>query len=182
MQLHHRHGWHDILTLDHPPQLKGTPTRFPAFCKLAQVFADAQGFFLEVRVIDGETFDVAANLRRGSPNIWPVAHRDSSRRALALSLDSKWLRSRFPLLSRGLHVVCKATDYDRSECERTLMWNDSEQGIDWQLDSEPVVPAKDASDSWPQAAEVFDWGSLKWQDSTTPRSHQNTKAHPWVRH
>ena len=36
--------------------------------------------------------------------------------------------------------------------------NDSEQGIDWQLNSEPVVLAKDASDSWLQAAEVFDWG------------------------
>ena len=42
-----------------------------------------------------------------------------------------------------------------------VMWNDPEPGIDWQLDSEPVVSAKDASRSSLQAAEVFDGGSLK---------------------
>lgn len=133
-------------------------------------------------MVRGEIFYVAADLRRGSPNILAGGTQRFFPEITGTSFGFQVVPLTVSAYFPADYTVCKAKDYYRSECERTLMWNDSEQRIDWQLDSEPVVPAKDASDSWLQAAEVFDWGSLKCQDLTTPRSHQNTKAHPWVRY
>ena len=40
------------------------------------------------------------------------------------------------------HVLYKATDFYRPECERTLAWNDPDLTIDWQLEDDPICPLK----------------------------------------
>ena len=74
-----------------------------------------------MRVIDGEIFDVAADLRG--------VHQTFGRWHTEILLGEHWhllwiphgSAHGFRVLSRGLHVVYKATDYYRSECERALM-------------------------------------------------------------
>ena len=96
-----------------------------------------------VRVVEGEILDVAVDLRRSSPSFgrWE---------AVRLSGENKrmiWLPPGFAhgfrVISETAHVLYKATDYYAPEYERTLAWNDPDVKIDWKLDGEPIVSAKD---------------------------------------
>ena len=44
----------------------------------------------------------------------------------------------------GAYVLYKATDFYHPECERTLLWSDPDVKVDWQLENEPIISAKDA--------------------------------------
>ena len=61
----------------------------------------------------------------------------------------------FHVLSEGAHVLYKATDFYHPECERTLAWNDPEINVDWQLEAEPTISAKDAVGLPFREAETF---------------------------
>jgi dTDP-4-dehydrorhamnose 3,5-epimerase len=98
-----------------------------------------------VRVVAGEVFDVAVDLRRGSPTFgkWDSA---------ILSAENKhqfWLppglAHGFYVLSEWAEVVYKATDTYAPEWERSLLWNDPSLGIQWPipLGSVPLLSAKD---------------------------------------
>jgi dTDP-4-dehydrorhamnose 3,5-epimerase len=96
-----------------------------------------------VRVAEGEILDVAVDMRRSSANFgrWE---------AVRLSGENKrmlWIPSGFAhgfrVTSERAHVLYKATDFYAPEDERTLAWNDSDLKINWELDGEPIVSAKD---------------------------------------
>jgi dTDP-4-dehydrorhamnose 3,5-epimerase len=96
-----------------------------------------------IRVVEGEILDVAVDLRRSSPTFgrW---------HAVRLSGENKrmlWIPRGFAhgfrVISEKAHVLYKATDYYAPEYERTLAWNDPELKVDWGLDGEPIVSAKD---------------------------------------
>ena len=96
-----------------------------------------------VRVVMGEILDVAVDVRRDSPNFgrWE---------AVTLSGGNKrmiWIPPGFAhgfrVISEAAHVLYKATDYYAPEYERTLAWNDPDVKIDWKLNGEPKVSAKD---------------------------------------
>ena len=96
-----------------------------------------------MRVGDGEILDVAVDLRRGSATFgkWE---------AVRLSGDNKrtmWIPPGFAhgfrVISPTAHVLYKATDYYAPEHERTLSWNDPDLNINWELDGEPIISAKD---------------------------------------
>jgi dTDP-4-dehydrorhamnose 3,5-epimerase len=96
-----------------------------------------------VRVVAGEILDVAVDLRRSSPRFggWD---------AVRLSGDNKrmlWIPSGFAhgfhVVSEKAHVLYKTTDYYAPEHERTVAWNDPDLKIDWELEGEPIVSAKD---------------------------------------
>jgi dTDP-4-dehydrorhamnose 3,5-epimerase len=96
-----------------------------------------------VRVVEGEILDVAVDLRRSSSTF-------SRSEAVRLSGENKrmlWIPRGFAhgfrVISEKAHVLYKATDYYAPEHERTLAWNDPELKIDWGLDGEPMVSAKD---------------------------------------
>jgi len=96
-----------------------------------------------VRVIAGEVFDVAVDLRRGSPSFGKAA-------ASRLDADSKrmiWVPPGFAhgflVVSDHAEVVYKTTDYYAPEHERTLLWNDPALGIQWPLEGEPILAEKD---------------------------------------
>jgi dTDP-4-dehydrorhamnose 3,5-epimerase len=109
-----------------------------------------------VRVVEGEILDVAVDLRRSSPTFggWE---------AVRLSGDNKrmlWIPPGFAhgfrVASRAAHVLYKATDYYAPAYERTLAWNDPQMNIDWELEGEPVVSAKDQRGIPLRDAECFE--------------------------
>jgi dTDP-4-dehydrorhamnose 3,5-epimerase len=109
-----------------------------------------------VRVIDGEILDVAVDLRRSS-------HAFGKWEAVRLSGSNKrmlWIPAGFAhgfrVISETAHVLYKATDYYAPEYERTLAWNDPDLDIQWGLDAEPVVSAKDQRGLGLRDAETLD--------------------------
>jgi dTDP-4-dehydrorhamnose 3,5-epimerase len=96
-----------------------------------------------VRVVVGEILDVIVDMRRNSSTFgkWE---------AVPLSGENKWMlwipvgfAHGFRVMSADAHVLYKATDFYAPDCERTLKWNDADVKVDWQLDGEPVISAKD---------------------------------------
>ena len=109
-----------------------------------------------VRVVDGEILDVAVDLRRSSPTFgkWE---------AVRLSGENKrmlWvpagLAHGFLVISNSAHVMYKTTDYYSPEHERTVMWNDPDLKIEWQLEGEAIVSAKDQRGVALRNAETFE--------------------------
>lgn len=108
-----------------------------------------------VRVVQGEVFDVAVDLRRASPTFgrWVGEH---------LSAENKrqlWVPPGFAhgfvVLSDSAEYLYKTTDYWYPEHERSLLWNDPAIGIEWPLDAQPLLAAKDAAAALLRDAEVF---------------------------
>ena len=108
-----------------------------------------------VRVISGEVFDVAVDLRKSSPRFgqWTgVSLSASNQRQL-------WIPPGFAhgflVTSDKAEFLYKTTDYWAPEHERCLQWNDPAIGIQWPLENEPVMSAKDQIGKLLVDAEVF---------------------------
>ena len=97
-----------------------------------------------VRVVDGEVFDVAVDIRRGSPTFgkW-VADRLSGENLRQLWIPPGFAHG-FCVLSETVHLEYKCTDFYDAEDEIAIAWNDPEIGIDWPI-SDPTLSAKDAA-------------------------------------
>ena len=108
-----------------------------------------------VRVVRGQVFDVAIDLRKSSPTFgrW-VGHGLSEENHRQLWIPSGFAHG-FLVRSEIADVLYKTTDYYASEHERCLIWNDPQIGIDWPLDREPVLSFKDQSGLSFVKAEVF---------------------------
>jgi dTDP-4-dehydrorhamnose 3,5-epimerase len=116
-----------------------------------------------VRVIAGEVFDVAVDLRRNSPTFgrWEGA---------CLSAKNKpqlWIPPGFAhgfyVVSDWAEVLYKATDFYAPEWERTLLWDDPDLGIKWPLVEgiELLISPKDAQGKRFLEAEVYETGKGK---------------------
>jgi len=66
----------------------------------------------------------------------------------------------FLVLSEYADFLYKATDYYAQESERTILWNDTDVGIQWPLAGEPILSAKDTAGNKLREAEVFEGDSL----------------------
>ena len=108
-----------------------------------------------VRVIAGEVFDVAVDLRRGSPTFgrW-VGERLSAQNRRMLWVPEGFAHG-FVVLSESAEFLYKATDYYAPEHERTLLWNDPDVGIAWPAPGEPLLKPKDAAGARLRDAETF---------------------------
>lgn len=98
-----------------------------------------------VRVIAGEVFDVAVDLRRNAPSFgqW-CGHVLSQRNRQQLWIPPGFAHG-FLVLSDAAEVEYKATDYYAPEHERCIAWNDPALAIEWPLQGEaPVLSARDA--------------------------------------
>ena len=108
-----------------------------------------------VRVIAGEVFDVAVDMRRSSPRFghWTGMHLSASNQRQA------WVPPGFAhgfvVLSESAEFLYKTTDYWAPEHERCVAWDDPAIGIDWPLDGVPLLSAKDQGGVLLAAAEVF---------------------------
>jgi len=108
-----------------------------------------------VRVVEGEVFDVAVDIRRSSPTFgrWM---------GIALSAQNKrmlWIPPGFAhgflVLSDSADFLYKTTDYWYPEHERSLLWNDPAIGIEWPLDDPPMLAAKDIAGRPLASADVY---------------------------
>jgi dTDP-4-dehydrorhamnose 3,5-epimerase len=98
-----------------------------------------------VRVIQGEVFDVVVDMRRSSPTFgqWEGV-RLSAENHRQLWVPPGFAHG-FVVLSECAEFVYKTTDYWYPAHERSLLWNDPAMGIDWPIDFEPQLAAKDAA-------------------------------------
>ena len=112
-----------------------------------------------VRVVNGEIYDVAVDVRRRSPTFgrWTAA---------ILSAENKhqlWIPPGFAhgiyVMSEIVDLLYKVTDYYAPEWERTLLWNDPQLNIAWPLihGQPPILSAKDAQGQPLAQADVFEW-------------------------
>jgi dTDP-4-dehydrorhamnose 3,5-epimerase len=97
-----------------------------------------------VRVIHGEVFDVAVDLRRSSPRFGHhVAMRLSAANRRMLFIPPGFAHG-FIVVSNVAEFLYKTTDYWYPEHERTLLWNDPALAIAWP-DATPTLAPKDAA-------------------------------------
>ncbi|WP_423378455.1 dTDP-4-dehydrorhamnose 3,5-epimerase [Burkholderia sp. LMG 32019] len=108
-----------------------------------------------VRVVEGEVFDVAVDIRKGSPNfgkwVGVVLSNDNHRQ---LWVPPGFAHG-FVVLSEAAQFLYKTTDYWFPEFERSIVWNDPEIGIEWPIDFEPILAAKDAAGKRLSEADVY---------------------------
>lgn len=109
-----------------------------------------------VRVVEGEVFDVAVDVRKSSPTFgqWVGAH---------LSAENKrqlWVPEGFAhgfvVLSESAEFLYKTTDYYAPAHERCLAWNDPKVGIQWPLAGQPTLSEKDKCGKSLDDADLFD--------------------------
>lgn len=110
-----------------------------------------------VRAAVGEIFDVAVDVRRSSPTFgkW-VGYRLSAENKCQLWIPPGFAHG-FAVLSEVAEVLYKATDYYAKEHERSIVWNDPDLAIDWQLgDLTPLLSEKDKAGASLQTADVYE--------------------------
>lgn len=109
-----------------------------------------------VRVVAGEVFDVAVDLRRSSPTFgqWVGA---------VLSAENKkqlWVPEGFGhgfvVLSESADFLYKTSDFYAPEHERCIIWNDPDLAIDWPQQGDPVLSEKDEKGLPFAQADVFE--------------------------
>ena len=109
-----------------------------------------------VRVVAGEVFDVAVDIRRNSPSFgrWMGAHLSAENHRQI------WIPPGFAhgflVLSESAEFLYKTTDYWYPEHERSLIWNDPQINIKWPSTIKPVLSAKDEIAPSLGTAELFD--------------------------
>ena len=108
-----------------------------------------------VRVVQGEVFDVAVDIRKSSPTFGEWVGE-------ILSADNKkqmWIPEGFAhgflTLSETAEFLYKTTDYYAPEYERSILWSDAQVGIDWPLAGEPVLATKDLAAKLFNQSECF---------------------------
>lgn len=109
-----------------------------------------------VRVIDGDVFDVAVDLRTSSPTFgkW-VGERLTAENNRQLWIPPGFAHG-FVVLSETAQFLYKTTDYWYPAHERSLLWNDPALGIDWPIDFAPQLAAKDAAAKLLADADLFE--------------------------
>lgn len=109
-----------------------------------------------VRVLAGEVFDVAVDLRQSSPTFgqWVGEY---------LSAENKkqfWIPEGFAhgflVLSGQAEFLYLATDYYAPKHERAIRWNDPDLNIIWPLQDDPYLSEKDRAASSFQDADLFE--------------------------
>ena len=108
-----------------------------------------------VRVVAGEVFDVAVDLRRSSPRFgrWSAAMLSAENRQM-LWIPPGFAHG-FMVVSAAAEFLYNTTDYLYPQHERTLLWSDPALGIRWPLSGPPLVAAKDAAGRTLAQADVY---------------------------
>ncbi|NJK38286.1 MAG: dTDP-4-dehydrorhamnose 3,5-epimerase [Oscillatoriales cyanobacterium RM2_1_1] len=109
-----------------------------------------------VRVVLGEIFDVAVDIRQNSPTFGKVV-------GCSLSAENKrqfWVPAGFAhgflVTSEIAEVLYKTTDYYAPQHERSILWNDPDLAIDWPLNGiTPVLSKKDETGQSLKTADLF---------------------------
>ena len=109
-----------------------------------------------VQALLGDVYDVVVDLRRSSPTFgkWVGIELSAATHRLL------WVPIGFAhgFLVRSEHAIVqyKVTDFYAPEHERTICWNDNDLGIQWPIESDPLLNDKDARGTDFRSAELFD--------------------------
>jgi dTDP-4-dehydrorhamnose 3,5-epimerase len=108
-----------------------------------------------VRVVNGSVFDVAVDARKSSPTFGQWV-------GCVLSAENKrifWVPEGFAhgflVLSDRAEFLYKTTNYYYPKYEKTISWNDADLGIDWPLETPPILSPKDQAGQPFKSVEVF---------------------------
>jgi dTDP-4-dehydrorhamnose 3,5-epimerase len=108
-----------------------------------------------VRVVNGSVFDVAVDARQSSPTFGQWV-------GCVLSAENKrifWVPEGFAhgflVLSDRAEFLYKTTNYYYPKYEKTISWNDADLGIDWPLETPPILSPKDQAGQPFKSVEVF---------------------------
>ena len=108
-----------------------------------------------VRVVSGSVFDVAVDARQSSPTFGQWV-------GCVLSAENKrifWVPEGFAhgflVLSDRAEFLYKTTNYYYPQYEKTILWNDADLGIDWPLETPPILSPKDQAGQPFKSVEVF---------------------------
>lgn len=108
-----------------------------------------------VRVVRGEVFDVAVDIRRSSPTFGKWVGVTLSEQNKHMFWIPPGFAHGFLVLSETADFLYKTTDFYSPADERTIVWNDPQLSINWPFDGEPVVSSKDATGKLLTEAEIF---------------------------
>jgi len=111
-----------------------------------------------VRVVCGEAYDVAVDIRKSSPDFGQWTGEVLSAENRKLLWIPPGFAHGFLVLSDTAEFEYKCTDYYAPEHERTLQWDDPDIGIDWPLSEQelPILSQKDLAGLPLKDAEVYD--------------------------
>lgn len=96
-----------------------------------------------VRVVSGEVFDVAVDIRSNSPTFGQWVGEYLSEQNKRQMWIPEGFAHGFLVVSDYADFLYKTTDYYSPEYERCIQWNDMELGIEWPLEVEPQLSQKD---------------------------------------
>lgn len=121
-----------------------------------------------VRAVVGSIYDVAVDIRQGSPTFGKAVGK-------ILSAENKkqlWIPPGFAhgfyVLSETADVLYKATDFYSPEYERSIVWNDPDLKIQWPTAGKvPILSGKDAEGDSFKNADLFDYAELSKQSAQT---------------
>ena len=108
-----------------------------------------------VRAVVGNIFDVAVDIRKNSPTFgkW-VGYEISAENKRQIWIPSGFAHG-FVVISEAAEVLYKTSYYYSPQGERTILWNDADLNIDWQMNTQPIISTKDADGKPFNLAEVF---------------------------
>jgi dTDP-4-dehydrorhamnose 3,5-epimerase len=108
-----------------------------------------------VRLVSGEVYDVAVDVRRSSPTFGVASATHLDARSMRMIWIPPGFAHGFLVLSDAADFLYKTTDYYAPSHERSLLWNDPALGIRWPLQGPPLLSAKDADAPPLSRAELF---------------------------
>ena len=110
-----------------------------------------------VRVVNGEVFDVAVDLRKDSPTIGQWYGVKLSAENKKQFFIPKNFAHGFIVLSDYAEFAYKCTDFYHPNDEGGLAWNDPEIGIEWPIDDKTELNISDKDQKWEGIASLDKW-------------------------
>jgi len=108
-----------------------------------------------VRVVSGEVFDVAVDIRKNSPTFGAWAGVNLSAENKRMLWIPKGFAHGFLVLSESAEFLYKTTDYWYPEFEKTILWNDPDVAIAWPTHGDPILSSKDKAGQRLRDADVY---------------------------
>ena len=111
-----------------------------------------------VRAVVGEIFDVAVDIRRGSPTFGQWLGQSLSAENKQMLWIPPGFAHGFVVMSDWAEVLYKTTDYYAPQLEHCIRWDDPDLAIQWPYQGEAQLSAKDLQGKWLRNAEVYSGG------------------------
>lgn len=112
-----------------------------------------------VRCVRGEIFDVAVDIRKGSPTFGKWFGIELTADNKKQLLVPKGFAHGFVAISKDVEVQYKVDEDYAPDCEQSIRWNDPSIGIDWPIEGAPILSKKDENAPLLKEAEInFSYG------------------------